>query len=54
MDSIRAYKFRAYPDAKRQSEIDERLILSQRLYNAILERARSFVEQVFPTPFIQG
>ncbi len=45
MDSIRAYKFRAYPDAKRQSEIDERLILSQRLYNAILERARKAYEK---------
>ena len=39
MESARAYKFRIYPDAKRQSEIDERLILAQQFYNKILEKA---------------
>jgi len=33
MDLTRAYVFRLYPDAKRQKEIDERLLLAQRLYN---------------------
>jgi len=45
MDSIRAYKFRLYPDSKRQSEINEHLILSQKLYNAILERAKKAYEK---------
>jgi putative transposase len=35
----RAYKFRIYPDAKRQSEIDERLVLAQKFYNKILEKS---------------
>jgi putative transposase len=35
----RAYKFRIYPDDKRQSEIDERLVLAQQFYNKILEKA---------------
>ncbi|ASI13643.1 IS200/IS605 family transposase OrfB [Candidatus Mancarchaeum acidiphilum] len=39
MDSTRAYKFRIYPDTKRQSEIDERLILAQQFYNKILEKS---------------
>ena len=39
MDSVRAYKFRIYPDAKRQQEIDERLILAQQFYNKILEKS---------------
>jgi hypothetical protein len=38
MNSTRAYKFRIYPDAKRQSEIDERLVLAQQFYNNILEK----------------
>jgi putative transposase len=38
-DAMRAYKFRIYPDAKRQSEIDLQLILSKNLYNKLLERA---------------
>ena len=39
MESRKAYKFRIYPDAKRQSEIDERLILAQQFYNKILEKS---------------
>ena len=39
MGLTRAYKFRIYPDAKRQKEIDERLILAQQFYNKILERS---------------
>ncbi|ASI13917.1 IS200/IS605 family transposase OrfB [Candidatus Mancarchaeum acidiphilum] len=39
MDSTRAYKFRIYPDTKRQNEIDERLILAQQFYNRILEKS---------------
>jgi len=38
MDSVRAYRFRLYPDEKRQEAIDESLILSQQLYNALLEK----------------
>ncbi len=39
MELARSYKFRLYPDAKRQSEIDERLILAQKFYNKILEKS---------------
>ena len=39
MELTRAYKFRIYPDAKRQKEIDERLILAQQFYNKILEKS---------------
>jgi len=39
MELTRAYKFRIYPDIKRQSEIDERLILAQQFYNKILEKS---------------
>lgn len=39
MEVTRAYKFRIYPDSKRQSEIDERLILAQQFYNKILEKS---------------
>ena len=39
MESKRAYKFRIYPDSKRQSEIDGRLILAQKFYNKILEKS---------------
>ena len=39
MELTRAYKFRIYPDAKRQEEIDERLILAQQFYNKILEKS---------------
>ncbi len=45
MDCIRAYKFRIYPDAKRQREIDEMLVLAQRLYNKVLERAKEAYEK---------
>ena len=38
MEAARAYRFRLYPDAKRQSEIDERLVLAQKLYNKLLEK----------------
>ena len=41
MDLTRAYVFRIYPDTKRQKEIDERIALAQRLYNTILEKAKS-------------
>ncbi len=39
MEVRRAYKFRIYPDNKRQSEIDNMLALSQRLYNKLLEKS---------------
>jgi len=42
MESIRAYRFRIYPDAKRQSEIDYQLILAQQFYNKILEKSIAF------------
>ena len=38
MDCIRAYKFRLSPDKKRQEAIDNALILSQQLYNKLLEK----------------
>jgi Helix-turn-helix domain. len=38
--SLKAYRFRIYPDAKRQKEINLRIILAQRLYNKILERVK--------------
>jgi len=41
----KAYKFRVYPDAKRQDEIDERLILAQQLYNKLLEKTKSEYEK---------
>jgi transposase, IS605 OrfB family, central region len=39
MDSARAYKFRIYPDAKRQSGIDLQLLLSKEFYNLLLEKS---------------
>ena len=39
MELTRAYKFRIHPDAKRQGEIDERLVLAQQFYNKILEKS---------------
>ena len=39
MGSTRAYRFRIYPDAARQEEIDERLILAQQFYNKLLEKS---------------
>ncbi len=40
MDFIRAYRFRIYPDLKRQSEINLQLNLSKNFYNKLLEKAR--------------
>ena len=40
MDSTKAYKFRLYPDSKRQAEIDLQLILSKNFYNKLLEKAK--------------
>jgi len=45
MESIRAYRFRIYPDMKRQKEIDKRIVLAKQLYNTILEKARSEYEK---------
>jgi putative transposase len=39
MDSIRAYKFRIYPDVKREAEINERLLLAKEFYNLLLENS---------------
>jgi len=39
MESVKAYKFRIYPDTTRQEEINERLILAQQFYNKILEKS---------------
>ncbi len=41
MNITRAYKFKIYPDFKRQAEIDEKLLLSQQLYNKLLEKSIS-------------
>ena len=38
METMRAYKFRIYPDAKRQEAIDDAISMSQRLYNKLLEK----------------
>ncbi len=38
METMRAYKFRIYPDQKRQTAIDNFISLSQRLYNKLLEK----------------
>ncbi len=46
METIRAYKFRIHPDAKRQEEIDERLVLAQQFYNKILEKSITAYEDV--------
>ncbi|MCL4383472.1 MAG: helix-turn-helix domain-containing protein [Candidatus Marsarchaeota archaeon] len=35
----KAYKFRIYPDAKRQKEMELQLILSKELYNMLLEKS---------------
>lgn len=37
----RAYRFRIYPDIKRQKEIDEKLLLAQQFYNKLLEKSIS-------------
>ncbi len=41
MDSIRTYRFRIYPDTKRQKEIDEQIELARLLYNKLLEKAKN-------------
>ena len=38
METLRAYKFRIYPDQKRQKAIDDSISISQRLYNKLLEK----------------
>ena len=38
METMRAYKFRIYPDTKRQAAIDNSILMSQRLYNKLLEK----------------
>ncbi len=38
METIRVYKFRIYPDTKRQEAIDDAISMSQRLYNKLLEK----------------
>jgi putative transposase len=40
METTRAYKYRIYPDAKRQKEIDKQILLAKEFYNLILEKAR--------------
>ncbi|MCL5428034.1 MAG: helix-turn-helix domain-containing protein [Candidatus Marsarchaeota archaeon] len=63
MELTRAYKFRIYPDATRQWEIDERLVLAQQFYNKVLaqsiynaswNRFINMLEQVHKHAFIQG
>ena len=39
MGLTRAYKFRIYPDAKRQSETELQLTLSKEFYNLLLEKS---------------
>ena len=39
MEVRRAYKFRIYPDEKRQLEIDLQLTLSKEFYNLLLEKS---------------
>ncbi len=39
MELTKAYKFRIYPDTKRQEEIDESISLAQKLYNKLLEKS---------------
>ncbi len=41
MESARAYRFRIYPDLKRQKEIDCQIELARLLYNKLLEKARN-------------
>ena len=39
MEVTRAYKFRIYPDVKRQKEIELQLLLSKEFYNLLLEKS---------------
>ncbi|MEM4098974.1 MAG: transposase [Candidatus Micrarchaeaceae archaeon] len=45
MKQIKAYKFRIYPDAKRQSEIETQLELAKDFYNKLLEKAKKAYEK---------
>jgi putative transposase len=40
VDVQRAYRYRLYPDSKRQKEIDEQMELARLLYNKLLEKAK--------------
>ncbi len=40
MESVRACRFRIYPDVRRQREIDEQIELARFLYNKLLDRAK--------------
>ena len=40
VDASRAYRYRLYPDSKRQKEIDEQIELARLLYNRLLEKAK--------------
>ncbi len=44
MELKRAYKFRIYPDAKHQSEINLQLMLSKDFYNLLLEKSISRIK----------
>ncbi len=41
VDASRAYRYRLYPDSKRQKEIDEQIELARLLYNKLLEKAKA-------------
>ncbi len=41
MESIRAYRFRVYPDFRRQEGIDNQLLLAKEFYNLLLEKSIS-------------
>ncbi len=41
VEIARAYKYRLYPDAKRQKEIDEQMELARLLYNKLLEKVQN-------------
>ncbi len=45
VDIARAYKYRLYPDSKRQKEIDEQIELARLLYNKLLEEMRKAYEK---------
>ncbi|MCL4389108.1 hypothetical protein M1397_00645 [Candidatus Marsarchaeota archaeon] len=45
MNIMRAYKFSIYPDAKRQKEIDGRLLLAKEYYNLLLEKTIEFYKE---------
>ncbi len=41
VDVARAYRYRLYPDSKRQNEIDGQIELARLLYNKLLEKAKN-------------